>query len=64
MKLFKLSMILTVFMLTGALDYLLGAVPWLVMLWMAASGLLGLTGLATRWARDGGPGLAKAPMAK
>jgi hypothetical protein len=46
MKLFKLSTILTVLMLTGALDYLISAAPLVISMWVLTSAVLGLTGLA------------------
>jgi hypothetical protein len=64
MKLFRLSTIITVFMLTGILDYLISAVPLVAAMWMVASGLLGLTGLA-RWLEgDKVPSLAKIQITK
>ena len=52
MKLFKLGTLLTLLMLTGGLDYLIGAIPVIPAAWLLASGLLGLTGLAQRLERE------------
>ena len=52
MKVLKLSTIFVILMLTGVLDYLISALPLIAVVWVFASGLLGLTGLAQRLERD------------
>jgi hypothetical protein len=64
MKLFRLSTIFTLFMLTGALDFLISAVPLMVTVWVFASGLLALTGIARRLERDRDLGLVRIPLTK
>jgi hypothetical protein len=64
MKLFRLSMIIAVFMLTGILDHLIGAIPLALAAGAVASGLLGLTGLAQWRERDNAPKLARIHLTK
>jgi hypothetical protein len=52
MKLFRLSTMLMVLMLTGVLDYFISAAPLVATVWVLASGVLGLTGLAQRQEGD------------
>ncbi len=66
MKFVRLSTILAILLLTGAMDYLLRAVPMLAVFWLCNAGLLGLAELARDldrfFKRD--LGLVKIPLGK
>ena len=64
MRLFRLSTVLVLFMLTGALDYLISALPLVATVWVFGSALLALTGLASWPVRDRGLELARMPLGK
>jgi len=59
MKLLRLSTMLMLLMLTGLLDFLISAIPLIASVWLFASSLLGLMGLAQRLERDKGLRLAR-----
>jgi len=64
MKIFRLSVMLLVLMLTGVLDGLIGVIPLLGAVWMFGSGLLGLVGLAQRLDRGKDFGLARVTLSR